>query len=71
MVYSVLSATTGSLFAALLAGASPEIRVKITLRQTRNIALPIGNAAMLEKLISGLRITFTIADIRFKLLSFR
>lgn len=40
--YSVLSATTGSFFAALLDGMIPEIRVRSTLIATRIIAAGIG-----------------------------
>ena len=46
--YSVLNATTGSLFAALFAGARPEMRVRTTLRHTRKIALPTGSDAIFE-----------------------
>jgi hypothetical protein len=46
--YSVRSATTGSFLAALFAGARPEISVRRIERQTRKIALPMGNAAIFE-----------------------
>ena len=44
--YSVLSATTGSFLAALLAGITPEMRVRPVLRQTRKIASRSESAAM-------------------------
>lgn len=62
--YSVRSATTGSFFAALFAGARPEISVRPTLKQTRNTAFPTGRAAIPEKFIKGVRITLTTAEIR-------
>ena len=62
--YSVLKATTGSFFAALLAGISPEMRVRPTLRTTSITACENLRLAIPEKLISGLSIIFAIADIR-------
>ena len=44
--YSVLSATTGSFLAALLAGITPEMRVSPVLRQTRKIASRRESAAI-------------------------
>ena len=43
--YSVLSATTGSFFAALLDGIMPDINVSNTLITTKIAATPIGNTA--------------------------
>ena len=44
--YSVLSASTGSLFAALLAGIRPEMRVRTMLRAIRRIACLGSRVAM-------------------------
>ena len=44
--YSVRSAITGSFFAALFAGISPEIEVKTTLNSTSKTASKIGRAAI-------------------------
>ena len=46
--YSVLSAITGSFFAAAEAGTSPLIEVKITLITIMATALPIGREASVE-----------------------
>jgi len=47
LVYSVLSATTGSLFAALFAGIRPEMQVRRMLSAIRISALDTGSAAIL------------------------
>ena len=44
--YSVLSATTGSFLAALLAGARPEMSVRPMLRRISSIAFEVGRAAI-------------------------
>ena len=61
--YSVLKATTGSFFAALLAGISPEISVKRTLTIMSVIALFIGRDAIEGYPIIGLRMRFTMKEI--------
>ena len=45
--YSLLSANTGSFFAACFDGINPPIRVRITLKTTNMIALFVGSTALI------------------------
>ncbi len=62
--YSVRSATTGSFFAAALAGIKPLIIVKDTLTATMIRAEPIGNDASVVMPVSVPKMPLTSADKR-------
>lgn len=63
--YSVLNATTGSFFEALLDGIIPEIRVRSTLIIIRAIATPTGKNALSEAIPVSAKI-ITLAGIQMR-----